>query len=1148
MRASSDTPSFTPVTVTNSNPYTVSEQKQLGDEFARVEVAPSTGPSGTVGSDPTGDIVNHNGSNNAVINDWIPARAPNGATYWYSRTTRETTWTDPQSLSGGGRRDNPGMVEAKEARLSCVPSTSAPLIGTIQDLAAKTVAVKVEALPDSAPPSVGEVLMSSAHQPVSGSPLARRVGSAPMSIPSMSLKHETELTPAPTTQPESGSTKNALTTAWRAVRTADGRVYYHDRVSNRTQWEKPADFQQDDKPFPGANEPPNAKSTVQSVVSAKPNGAPVLAKSQILTSTETDVDGGREAGSVNTTNPAEPSSTPLALQDGWSQYRTPDDRAYYYNGRTGETRWDPPTSSGQDASLANVSTAAPANSVSTSALPSAPNLKRSAPGYLPDAQGNMDIWISHLTPQGRQYYYNPRTQATSWSLPPGATIAPSPPLTSNAFSATQLPDDVQSPRNKRARVESPTTTTGHAKRKAGPARRPRDADDNPMTDRAAEAYFLKRAEILRTSPTSEGHDVIMQEDTKGGVKPVSVPGTLAENTQAFYSMLEEAGVTSETPWLDVMARCAGDVRYINLKKYGLRKDAWHKYQAKYDHLSRRAAILDSRERAARFLRCLEEHVVDVDDRVLTLHRCPPHVVQDVEDDPRFREISEPTRASLINVFFARRARISAALRARRRKDILAGMAEALEQRIDPALKAAARENDVKMWSKGAIGANDNEVSKSEPDEKSHERIGTEARDSSKMACDVNANESAENGHDKILNFQGLIFTERTAFRELDQFLQSIDGYGDVSSEDVSDVIRRWQRHVDMLCEERAARERDRRKAKLRENRAEFRHGVLNLVLRGKLPFTARWKEVSNVISKEDFARPEIELGSRPADLFEDGLRLFEERVQKRRDEFKRIIKENGVEVSNQTTLDSLLTFPALKLFLDDVEKSVAQALLVDRQRKENKRRMKEREKLASEFRQVVISSDLPAESTFEDCVEQWKDLPVCKQLANLGAHDTMRRVFDEHLRLRRSKDDRDRRLKRKLDLDEMSTGTSLGIPSGNFHTMPNMSVAPGMSGMSRSSGINGPSGVPDVGIDQTAPQSSRFASHDRIKRLRVSGIGAIDGPSFPGAMSRDEETGWAAVVSEKQLTDEQKAADRERLKQEILKSLESGKSTTNSQV
>ena len=110
-----------------------------------------------------------------------------------------------------------------------------------------------------------------------------------------------------------------------------------------------------------------------------------------------------------------------------------------------------------------------------------------------------------------------------------------------------------------------------------------------------------------------------------------------------------------------------------------------------------------------------------------------------------------------------------------------------------------------------------------------------------------------------------------------------------------------------------------------------------------------------MITKEAFAKPEEDLGDRPANLFEDGLRLFEEPVQKHRDKFKQLIKDAGVaEAVNEMTVDKLISeHEAIATFAKNVRRPVIEALLNDRKRKENKRRLKERQRLSLQLECIL---------------------------------------------------------------------------------------------------------------------------------------------------------------------------------------------------
>lgn len=1064
-----------------------------------------------------------------VIDDWVPALAPNGSTYWYSRSTRQTTWNDP--LSGKNLQCQNGS--------STIPAITAALA---PNQASEHVPDKLQKLSTSlSGSSVVDTLPPSASRSRDASTAALSGNASVNPIQAFSVATgfmDTALTPssnAPVSAGVSGDTvtstlKKQSTSGWCMIQGENGRVYYHDRVSNRTQWERPKEFADVNGSAMATQEKgPVEHSTFTLERTAQSDGLFTHAISQSPLQETTVSTGSAKLDVDNLASFSGSHSTRSSLPEGWAQHQTPEGRPYYYHALTRETRWDPPLPSFQDPKPTTTSAKSLQNSTSAPTLPT----KRKAPDHLTDPHlKSTDQWFRHVTPEGRKYFYNARTQVTAWSLPPGISAVSSPIAAIEGDDKQE--DKAESPPHKRAHVGFERQPS---KRKVGPARRPLDADGNPMTDRVAETYFLKRAQIFQGS---EGNDATVAKNTVKNQLPISTTDVcFLERTRAFYSMLEEASVTTATSWLDVMARCAGDPRYMGLQKYGFRKDAWHKFRAKRERSARRHEIVNSRERALQVVRCLEEYVTNVDDRILTLQRCPPDVVRDVEADPRFRAVFDQIRAPIVRAFFAMRARRAAVHRAQKRKEALERMAEALEERFDPLLKNAVS-NDLgvdgdkdRTADKGAI-SKDPERSEHGPPESTKTMV---------MNFTVENNEGIvqhNDGYGISRKETPPIFTEKTSHREIERFLQGFDGYEDVSSDDISDLIRRWRRRMNVLIEEKNAREREIRKTKLRENRAMFRTGVLNLILQGKVPFTARWKEAIDVVSNETFAKSEAELGSRPADLFDDGMRMFDERVQRHRDEFKKLVRESEIEVNNQISLETLSTFPPLKKFLDGVEKVIAQALLVDRQRKEMKRRMKEREKLVAEFRRVVISSELPAEVTFEDAVGQWTRLPVYQQLEAAGAQDAMRRVFIEYTNFRRSKDEHDRRLKRKLEMDGVDETDIEARLTGLHH----VAGLPSIHGTVVSPGGHGISG-----LNMVMGAGTALVSRDHAKRQRLGDMEMVDSRPYPQTAARDDDTGWAAVVSEKQsLTDEQKAAERERHKREILQALESDKVITHSQV
>ena len=60
----------------------------------------------------------------------------------------------------------------------------------------------------------------------------------------------------------------------------------------------------------------------------------------------------------------------------------------------------------------------------------------------------------------------------------------------------------------------------------------------------------------------------------------------------------------------------------------------------------------------------------------------------------------------------------------------------------------------------------------------------------------------------------------------------------MEQDDISNMIRDYRHHLDILVEEKHAREREARKQMQHDNRVDFRAGVLNMLLEGRVNFKA----------------------------------------------------------------------------------------------------------------------------------------------------------------------------------------------------------------------------------------------------------------------------------------------------------------------
>lgn len=832
---------------------------------------------------------------------------------------------------------------------------------------------------------------------------------------------------------------------WARATAADGRPYWYSLATGATTWEDPAGA-------PPAK-PPAGPAPWREVTTA--DGRTYYYNEETKKTQWTrppDIAGAAAADAPNghpgaaQAAPAEKPQpdTGRRLPDGWAENRAEDGRVYYFHSATRETRWDFPTEAAKDAPSASDAEAGgrkrPAETIGDS---------RGAPSSAAKDGVGAD-WKENTTPDGRKYYYNSVTRETSWTKP--SEISPD--------------DPAGTADRKRQRTVGPVTdlrqlvsgsnslkSKGNASGKTSQVlRRPRASDGKALTDHQAETYYLNRAKARKETEASgeAENDVMIQ----GGV-------TLHEREQTFYEMMKSKGITAKSSWLETMFKCASDRRYVLLYPYGQRKHAWWKYVQRSAKEQRRDAIIASRTSSESFMTLLSEVFVNEPYTASNLDRCSPEAVKRFETDSRFRAVDERTRAALTKSFFGIRVRKGERERARNRKESISKMRTALDAMIDPELLHPPDKRDgVPSVGKGDAGT-------------------------------LHGNDSNEKAGG-LVSEKKTYFTDRTSFRELERFLSDVPGSDSVDSADLTSIIRDWRRYVERLTQAKRTREKEARKAAQRERRAAFRSGVEKMLLRGTISFNARWREVADVVMKEEFAFPEAELDARASALFEDALELFEERVQGQREQFKLLLKEGGIDVQDATTIEDLKKAGKLREFVEGMETPIVAALLADRQRRESKRRQKELQRAVGDFEEVLERSTLTAGTTFDAAKELLKDHSAFRQLQNLGGEDKLKRLFDDFMDWLNKKEQS--RQKRKLETQ------------------------------------------PSVPYDHAA-----LAALQRAKRARLPG----PGPPVPAnsflqnsvPLRPEEENGWTAALSAKPMTEKEKQEENERRKQALLSGL-----------
>jgi len=161
-----------------------------------------------------------------------------------------------------------------------------------------------------------------------------------------------------------------------------GNTYYYNERTEETSWERPADF-------------PDSKAENKTAAeSTEPVSSPA----------------GPTSPSADKTEESQTSSS----ADVWVEVQDDEGNTYYFNERTEETSWDrppglPPKQEPEQE---------PEESSTSPAQPKSPSVKKEVEDAASDNQTAKD-WVEVQDDEGQIYYYNEKTEETSWDRPTG---------------------------------------------------------------------------------------------------------------------------------------------------------------------------------------------------------------------------------------------------------------------------------------------------------------------------------------------------------------------------------------------------------------------------------------------------------------------------------------------------------------------------------------------------------------------------------------------------------------------------------------------------------------------------------------------------------------------------------------------------------
>ncbi len=351
------------------------------------------------------------------LGDWVETQDDEGRTYYYNSKTEETSWERPADL----KTEEEKVAETKEkdasedAPIKEEEEEEKPAEGDwteVQDDEGRTYYynTKTEETSWDNPDGFDDTKTDS---------------------------NDTKMQETKDETPDAAGIENG--DGWTKVKDDDGRTYYYNTKTEQTSWDKPDGFE----------------------------------KSK-------DVDNGMKEEEKNeaTTKKDEGKSADEATKEGdWTEVQDDEGQTYYYNTKTEETSWDKPTSFD---SKTKDSDAKP-------------------------KEGTVEEWVETQDDGGRTYYYNTKTEETSWDRPAGMDNKDS--------------SGVSQDRSKSPRAESPTKSNVVVKEEI--TQKDTATDWVETQDDEGRTYYYNTKTEETTWDKPEGFDDEKKETELSPIRPQS---------------------------------------------------------------------------------------------------------------------------------------------------------------------------------------------------------------------------------------------------------------------------------------------------------------------------------------------------------------------------------------------------------------------------------------------------------------------------------------------------------------------------------------------------------------------------------------------------------------------------------------------------